>query len=697
MEQPIGKTSCAKCGEEAGNLGQLACSSCGTLLSRLKPGIEFYRKRFRIERLLRGDRMMLAWLVYDQQVSQRRVLLEYPGAELGDVAAIRQFVHLARVLQSLQSTVVPPLFPFTLEGRFYLVEAYEERPSLKARLAGSDVIPEEQVREVFFKVLDALEHLHSQTPALFHGNLALDNVLLAEDGSVLLRDLWCPGKFSTLLPAAAVQADLRSAGVIAAQLLCGTMDGSPEPPSKCETKISAAEDPALGATIEWLLGRAPKQPTTVADVRSFFELVRKANEAELAAHTADALKAYDQAYNRAPVPRLRTILDTLKAKQTTVSSALRLPPSKGEPAFPVAAAAAAPLAGGGVQAPAQVALQKICPKGHGPFPIEHIFCEICSARLQDMGRAAPPVIPPAVAETPVEPSVQSSTPLVAPQIMGTGRDRRVLALLALGVVGIVLSVYVLTDSLERDFDAALKSGNLVSTTGRSAYVIYHEALQKKGPRDSIVVRMNQKAGAVLDNWSREKFHAWYRTSTLIDARWEDVARIEEWRNRINSTPETKANLEYALGMSAFLERNYREALQRFIKALQHRPNWALGLNAVGRCYFNLRDFQKAEQYYRQAADSDPNWSFPVANLANLYRDVLRNDELAETHYRKAIALDPSRASFHYELATLYYARGPSYWPQACEEYRKSLLESSSGTLAPVEADVARRRVRKLCQ
>jgi hypothetical protein len=717
------------------------------LLSRLNPGAEFYYRRFRVERVLDADPIVLTWLVYDQDEKQRRVLLEYLGAAPSDRKAKREFVSIAKQLQSLSGTIVPVLSFFTWEDRFYLLLAYEEHLSLKSLLTSSVGLSEERIREIFTRVLDALECLHSQTPFLFHGNLSLDNVLLTNDGAVLLKNLWCPVRSSSMLADKAmiladnaIWGDLKRTAVIAAELLCKTTEGAPEPPPKWEKVVSAAGDMVFAATLEWILGDASKRPGSVADVRGFSALVRRAHDAEAAGHVKEAVGAYDQAYKLAPIARLRTVLDRLKPQVAKGSSVSRggVPDSDSSrgaerdaqrkvsnsktgsgpnqtsprPSGQTVGSSVTPATVNAHQAnsgPARATKQEISTRDEGPaarlllkkcptcgsvFHQDSLFCEYDGTKLESVTQVAKAN---SESRAQVDDVAPPGEQFAAPQDVQIPSRTRTKVVAAGGVILIFLMFYILTGSLESDFNAALRRGNLVSTSGRSAYAIYLEALRKEGPDSKTVRSMNQKVQPVLENWSREIFQSWYRNSELGKVTWEDVARVQEWLDRINSTPETKARLKYATGMAAFVQRDFQTALQRFSEALQYSPRWPLCLNALGRCYFNLNRFQLAEQYYQQAAAADPAWSFPLINLANLYRDVLRRDDAAEMYYKKAIALDPTRRSFHYALATLYYRKGKSYWTQACREYRSSLESSGSGMLTAAESDIARQRIRRICE
>jgi tetratricopeptide (TPR) repeat protein len=267
---------------------------------------------------------------------------------------------------------------------------------------------------------------------------------------------------------------------------------------------------------------------------------------------------------------------------------------------------------------------------------------------------------------------------------------------ATAVVILLTSVYYLSTALERKFDTYMNAGKLVSGDSESAYSVYLRAIQDRGASSSTVQRMNAKARPTLDARSRDLLQMWYRQSDLGNISWDDTARIEDWLNRIDNTPASRAQSEYAAGMVALTHRNGAEALRHLETAASLAPRWAMALNAVGRAHFQLRQFQDAARHYLLATEADPNWCFPHINLANLYRDNLHDDAQAEAHYRRAIELDSNRASFHYSFANLYYRQGKRHYPQACQEYR-SALQSSASPLTPREMDVARQRIDKLCR
>jgi tetratricopeptide (TPR) repeat protein len=770
--------TCRHCHRECSESIDGTCTSCGILISRLKDGSEFYNGRFKIEGLAEASKFVLVWDVFDSTERQPRHLLEYRGSQRADVAGRRRFNQTVKQLQKLGEVLVPPLFPLTFEDRYYLVQVRQDnRDSLGTLINSSAGVSDKQAARYFWNIIDCLEAIHSAPVPLYHGNLTLASIRQGEKGSVLLTKLCCLSQSANLPAETARREDLFAAAVVGAQLLCGSIEGHPDPPPKWQKRVEALTDVSFAATIEWVLGPPKRRPGSARDLKTFRDLIEEARGHETAGRLDEAIRCYDKAYNVSGAGRVRTILDNLKDRCGTSRTEVSVP--KAKPEEPAAAAAAkqsgvgspsaAPQAQGPKTHPSQAspdrtirinelarelavkpsvildALPKIgitdkktdsssldqeeadhvrhhirtdaaitqpgqqvhttaakrCPKCNLTFDFERVFCENCGSMLEQVGAqtrgfGAAPVESPQAQPRQAEYQPTILTAQTPPPPPPNGKGRLVAGVFA-AVVSICGLVYYFSGALEREFDSTLNNGNLAAANTRSAWMIYQEALQKKGPNSATVRSINAKARPVLDRRSQEIFDNWYRTSDLGNLTWDEVARIEEWRNQISSDSETRARTAYAQGMVSFIRKNYSDALRLFNEAVRHKPNWSLGLNGVGRAYFNLRRFDMAEQYYRRATEADPRWYFPYFNLANLYRDVLRNDSLAEEYYQKAISLDSGRPSFHYGLATLYFRKGKSFWPQACQEYRRSLEESASGSLTPAEATIANQRVLKICQ
>jgi len=285
----------------------------------------------------------------------------------------------------------------------------------------------------------------------------------------------------------------------------------------------------------------------------------------------------------------------------------------------------------------------------------------------------------------------------APQISSQKKRRGpivVIAILVLAVVGFI--IYYLSGATMRQFRSLIAQGKIVNLNGVCAYSMYLEALQTRGANNSTVAEMQSAALPVLQAKSREVFQLYYQESDTRELSWVEIVRLQDWLNQIEPSQENQALLFYARGMVAMSEKNYELARQLFENALQLKPNWALALNGIGRAYFNVHAFDLARQYYEQATMADPGWKFPYYNLGSLYRDDIKDLDKAEEQFQKAISLDPSRSTFHYILANLYYKKGSRYYGQACDEYRKALNSVSTKTLTQTENSIASQRVTKIC-
>ena len=656
---------CVKCG--ANQAGGDICDKCHCRCSSLEPGKVFYNGRFRIERLDYADSVAVAWLAHDKSTNQACILREYSGA---DPAAKRRFAQLVRKLGELPELVVPALYPFTADDRCWLAEDRVSRTTL-ADVASQPPPPgERQCREILSQLLSALNVLHQHQP-LYDGNLRPETVVRDGD-SVRFIHLGCLDAGAPPVETG-VARDIHGAAATIAQLLCGSVSDAS---AQWQKRISEIEDLPFAATMQWMLADSAKRPASIAAVLAFWELVQRAQAARSAEHIDEAKRLFDEAYNLSAVQKISAALDELKAKtaqaQPIVSKAVS---PKEEPPTPTRPPAPRPPVVPPIWAPPVAAQTPAA-------PVPAVF--------HPPDRFTVPAQPVAVVEPP--PTPQPTPPAL---VTKSSKGRLKWVIIGTAALGVLLYFILGNDSLKRDFDSQMAAGNLATTNGRSAYVIYLEAAQNKGPASSTVQYMNQKALPVLDQRSRDTLQSWYTRGEVGSTSWDELTRIEDWRYRITGSNEAHAAHEYAAGMSAFTQKHYVEAHQLFNTALTYQPNWVLALNAVGRACYNLQNFACAEQYYRRAADTDARWYYPRINLANLYANNFHNFSAAEAEYRAAIGLDSTRGTFHFEYANLLYALGKPRWPEACVEYRAA-LNGVNSPLQPAQINVARQRVQKVC-
>lgn len=636
----------------------------------MQPGKEFYNGRFRIERLEYADSVAVAWIAHDKSTNQPCILREYAGA---DPAAKRRFAQLVRKLGELPELVVPPLYPFTADDRCWLVEDRVARTTL-ADVASQPPHPaERQCGEILSQVLSQLNALH-QRQQLFAGNLRPETIV-REGESVRFMHLGCLDASAPPFDTG-VARDIRGAATTVAQLLCGNVE---DESAKWQKRISEIDDLPFAATMQWMLVESAKRPASITAVLAFWELVQRAHAARSAARVDEAKRLFDEAYNLSGVQKISATLDEIKAET-----------AKAEPNIPKP------------ESPREVLPTPSAPPAPGPPVVPPAWVQPLVAQTSVAPAPAvshPPVgvSDPAQPVDVLEPPVPSPTPPgpAAPAANSSKGGRLKWAVIGAAGLGLLLYLIFGNDTLKRDFDAQMTAGNLASSNGRSAYAIYLEAVQNKGPASGTVQYMNQKALPLLDQRSRDALQSWYTRADIGSISWDELTRIEDWRFRITGSNEAHAAHEYAAGMSAFTEKNYPQARQLFNTALAYQPNSVLALNAVGRACYNLHDYPCAEQYYRRAADTDLRWYYPRINLANLYANNFHNYPMAEAAYREAIGLDGTRGTFHLEYANLLYALGKPRWPDACVEYRAA-LNGVNSPLQPAQINVAQQRVRKVC-
>jgi tetratricopeptide (TPR) repeat protein len=222
------------------------------------------------------------------------------------------------------------------------------------------------------------------------------------------------------------------------------------------------------------------------------------------------------------------------------------------------------------------------------------------------------------------------------------------------------------------FREALHQERLVTPEGQSAYDIYLQLKNDPGIKPEKLQELVSEAIPRLVEVQRSVFQKW-RDESKLDPRfhrWAEFCRLLEWLSTLDATyvPE----YYYCQGQAAFEAGDYDRALTAFQQALQRRPNWALALNGIGRCYVRKKDWSQAERYYRQAAAADPAWVYPVANLAGVYWQTKRYAE-AEQTYRQALQLAPTKPYLHYSLGHVYLQTRRR--PQACAAFQNALKYS----------------------
>ena len=301
--------------------------------------------------------------------------------------------------------------------------------------------------------------------------------------------------------------------------------------------------------------------------------------------------------------------------------------------------------------------------------------------------------------TPASPVAPWQLSLPPVQVLEEGMSgNRRLVLIVGGAASILVIAFLwwwIAGTTMRRFGDALEKGRLTGTDGQSAYELYSQALRGKGSTSSTIQAMREKARPVFRKRVEELFQRWYQDSDLGEGvRWVDLQNLSAWVAEIDSDDATLARAKFAQGQAELLANHFAESEQFFRAALNHKPNWSLSLNGIGRACRNQRNYQCAEEYYKRAVQADPQWIFPHQNLAGLYMEQNRLSE-SEAEYQAAVRLNPNRPGSRFLLGQLYdRKRQPA---EACTEYRTALSLAANQTRVSFDREFVNRRIQKVCK
>ena len=273
--------------------------------------------------------------------------------------------------------------------------------------------------------------------------------------------------------------------------------------------------------------------------------------------------------------------------------------------------------------------------------------------------APPPSMPTPESFAPATQSVpgfatQMRPPVSAPLPMsGTTEKPRnwlPLVLVALIVIGLgAAAVYYLTRPKTKEaILAEVNHGNLVKPEGLSAYDLYLKHVKSDLSRED-VLEISSQVIAPLEKRGDEIFNALMIEASEAEADWQESSRIYAWLNELKPTTRHESQMFFAQARLNLLRRDFNGALAGFKRASTLEPKWAAPLNGLGRAWVGLKDKVKARDCYQRAASADPKWISPLINLATL---SLENEDYKDTeqYARKALEVDPNKASAHYLLA-----------------------------------------------
>ncbi len=106
------------------------------------------------------------------------------------------------------------------------------------------------------------------------------------------------------------------------------------------------------------------------------------------------------------------------------------------------------------------------------------------------------------------------------------------------------------------------------------------------------------------------------------ASYQTAAEIQELKKKINPNLEDFGGAYAGMGEVYYYKKQWEEAAQNYIKAMQSGKKNVRILLRLGDCYFNMKDFTKARQAYEEALKTDPS-------LTRVEKFVERLDKIIE--------------------------------------------------------------------
>lgn len=130
------------------------------------------------------------------------------------------------------------------------------------------------------------------------------------------------------------------------------------------------------------------------------------------------------------------------------------------------------------------------------------------------------------------------------------------------------------------------------------------------------------------------------------------AKIKEYYQNILKNDANNIDALHSLGIIAYQEGNYEEAIAFITKAILLEPSSPTLQNSLGNIYTKLTDFNTAISCYQNALVLQPDYAVAYNSIGNILYTQKKFEE-AQKYYEQAIKFNPHFINAHYNLANIF--------------------------------------------
>jgi eukaryotic-like serine/threonine-protein kinase len=194
IENPGGESYCERCGGFM-HLSATTTSERNLDTRSLVPGSSLQGGRYVIKKILGQGGMGSVFLATDVRLAHKPVVIKTLISDDADPTSrqeeVRNFKHEVETLAHLDHPLIPSVTDHFQEGsRYFMVQEYVEGENLQARMDRlNQPMQEAVVLKYASEVLDILDYLSQQVPAIVHRDIKPANIIIgAKDGRAHLVD-----------------------------------------------------------------------------------------------------------------------------------------------------------------------------------------------------------------------------------------------------------------------------------------------------------------------------------------------------------------------------------------------------------------------------------------------------------------------------------------------------------------------------